>query len=72
MTPESGDPVACPRGFGRVLLVWGGRVRVGFSDGARITYPVSECIFLDKKPTASVTILDEYRRRTATALTEAT
>jgi len=70
MTPESGDPVACPRGFGRVLLVMGDRVRVGFSDGYRTTYPMSECIFLDKKPSASVTVLDEYRTRMA--ITEAT
>lgn len=64
MTPESGDPVACPRGFGRVCLVMGDRVRVGFSDGHRATYSLSECIFLDKaeKPSASVTKLADYRR----------
>lgn len=64
MTPQSGDPVACPRGFGRVLLVWGCRVRVGFSDGYRKTYSVEQCIFLDKteKPSASVTKLADYRR----------
>jgi hypothetical protein len=62
---ESGDPVGCSRGFGRVCLIWGDRVRIQFSDGFRDTYPVSECVFLDKteKPSASVTVLAEYKRR---------
>jgi hypothetical protein len=63
-TPQSGDPIGTPRGFGRVLLVWGHKVRVVYCDHSRATYDISECIVANiEHPSASVTSLADYRRK---------
>jgi hypothetical protein len=65
-TPQSGDPIGTPRGFGRVLLVWGNRVRVGYCDNSRATYDLSECQASATAPRPSATVID-FRTREARA-----